>query len=581
MSTFTKTNWQDGDILDAAGLNHIEDGVLEALSIQENSTTVDTTLSIAHAAADAQTVGDILSNLIGDVYSQLFLPTTAIPLTWISGGFSNINDDPPESTNTSNTRLHTTIETNQSKLILYCPAGFQFTYSIYFNDNKQSAQTTWSTDYKTIFNYGEGTYKLYLNIGYTNNNSITTSDLIKIIVAYEEIDDFNAETKTVFIKKNLFNRFDKNTLRGYYDRSNTWIAANDLGQTDFIKVDENKKYYTAYPSVPVLWFDENQTFLGATSSSDNKLGAALQPLAQSMYAKFIFEKQKVNSFFVYSDSEKDIMLAPKIRNFYEKNPYYNKKGVAFGTSLTYRSGYTYPGSYVQSGKSRTGGYLEFLPIMSQILFDNQGMGNSTIIRNDQHMDGDSYLDMMEMIENYFSSNLATDIYNEHLSKEIILLEGFVNDWYDNSDKLGEWTDLIPTLGTWHDIDPQDDTKIIGDSYSVCAAVRYAINFIKSKIPYSTIIVILDHYGQAVTGNQGCASTVKHTNLTQYEFYEEISKVCESLGVPVIKGYAISGINEYTPNFFRADNDIIHLSPDGAKHFADVIWAEMQRFYPLT
>lgn len=196
-------------------------------------------------------------------------------------------------------------------------------------------------------------------------------------------------------------------------------------------------------------------------------------------------------------------------------------GVAFGTSLTYRSISSY-------------GFLTKLSELSGINFDNQGIGSSEIIS-----------DMLTSIKGYTG----------YSGKRIALLEGFVNDWYQGN-TLGTYTDTTET--------------------TVCGCVRSAINYMLSQNANLTVFLILDHYGK-LANDVDCRTTAENANgLTQYEYYEEIAKVAESLGIPVIKEYEISQISENTPQYL-ADN--IHLNALGANQSGYAIWSEMSNRYP--
>ncbi len=200
------------------------------------------------------------------------------------------------------------------------------------------------------------------------------------------------------------------------------------------------------------------------------------------------------------------------------NSFDGLNAVAFGTSLTYRS-------------QTTGGFLQYLPALSGMTFDNQGIGSSMILGN-----------MLTAIKNY-------DSYDD---KDICTLEGFCNDWYYNGDNLGTWKDTTES--------------------TVCGCVRSALNYILTQNPDITVFLILDHYGQGINAT----TEVNSDGLTQFEFYEEIAKVAESLGIPVIKEYAISGINEKTPQYLL---DNIHPNALGAKQSAYAIWSQMKQYYP--
>ena len=201
-------------------------------------------------------------------------------------------------------------------------------------------------------------------------------------------------------------------------------------------------------------------------------------------------------------------------------------GVAFGTSLTYRS-------------STTGGYLQYLPGLSGITFDNQGVGSSVILG------GSNNLNMLSKIKSYslFSS------------KQVCLVEGFVNDWYEDKD-LGTYTDTSET--------------------TVCGCVRSALEYILSQNNRISLFLVLDPYGRNY-GGTNCESSAKNgSDLTQYVFYEEISRVAKSMGVPVIKEYKGSRISENTPQYFL---DSINHNALGARQSAYYIWSVMKQYYP--
>lgn len=206
-----------------------------------------------------------------------------------------------------------------------------------------------------------------------------------------------------------------------------------------------------------------------------------------------------------------------------EDEYNGMNGVAFGTSLTYRS-------------QTTGGYLQFLPTLSGIVFDNQGIGGAGLLS-----DSKIYV--------------AVANYTDYASKDVCVLEGFVNDWYHEA-SLGTYTDSESTA-------------------SVCGRLRWCINYIYSQNPSITLFVVLDHYGRAITGISE-ASTEVRGGKTQYEYYEELAKVCESLGIPVIKLYAKNRMSENTPQYFIDD---IHPNALGAEQTAKTIWAGMKELYP--
>lgn len=235
----------------------------------------------------------------------------------------------------------------------------------------------------------------------------------------------------------------------------------------------------------------------------------------------VFYLANENGDTIYNPNNQIKIDAKNVIGLSSGTQFSNLQGVAFGTSLTYYA-------------SVTNGYLTRLAYLSGITFDNQGVGSSTILG-----DGGS-LDMLAKIKSYSGFS----------DKRVCILEGFVNDWYGEK-----------TLGSWADTSEN----------TVCGCVRSAINYILTQNQNITLFMILDHYGKQ-HNTLDCSSTIKKNNLTQWEYYEEIKKVAESLGIPVIREYALSGISELMPQYL---DDNIHLNALGAIHSANVIWREMQ------
>lgn len=262
-----------------------------------------------------------------------------------------------------------------------------------------------------------------------------------------------------------------------------------------------------------------------------------QKIGTIIASPYTFKAEADGVLFVFASAAgaKETVIEPaaqimiSAKNVYgltEGTQFDGLSGVAFGTSLTYNA-------------SIGNGYLTRLGILSGISFDNQGVGSSTILGN-----GGS-LDMLAKIKTYTSFS----------DKRICLLEGFVNDWYGQN-----------PLGTWRDT----------EETTVCGCVRSALTYMLTQNANMTVFLILDHYGKQYN-TVDCSSTVKKNNLTQYEYYSEIAKVAESLGIPVIREFELSGISELMPQYL-ADN--IHLNALGAIQSANVIWNEM-KLHPLN
>lgn len=273
---------------------------------------------------------------------------------------------------------------------------------------------------------------------------------------------------------------------------------------------------------PITGYNYYGLYVNGSDSSSTKITDNYTAQSDGIFIAYGTTSSPYHCTYYPSESlkleYKNILNTPQ-----SDNEYNGMDGVAFGTSLTYRA-------------QTTGGYLQFLPTLSGITFDNQGIGGAGLLSDNKIY-------------------VAVANYTNYASKDICILEGFVNDWYHEA-SLGEYTDA-------------------GTVASVCGRLRWCINYIFSQNPDITLFVVLDHYGRAITGISE-ASTEIRGGKTQYQYYEELARVCESLGVKVIKLYAMSEMCENTPQFFLDD---IHPNALGAEHTARTIWAEMKRVYP--
>ena len=495
--------------------------------------TDNTVANINDAIAENAEKIESVDEKYADAFDEAFPGNPMFSIQWLLGGYANLADNPPVSYNTGNTRARVKVSVDvKNKLTISCASGYKYVYSIYKGSERKSYQaSSWQTTPSVEFAYGAGTYTLYMNVSNSSNSAITTDEAkaaITILADNAVLDIYEAVAASGGLTetRNLFDPEASNTLRGYYNSSNTWQNVSGFGQTDFVAVKQGVKYDTPLKSVFVNWYNSSKEFISSTSGSTYNTQGYVIPVENAAYAKFIFRTTEHQDFYIHSDESGSVSIPLDDIPYGLNNQFKGKNGVAFGTSLTYRA-------------KSTGGYLEYLPVMLQMDFDNQGLGNSTILEHQDHTD------MMGMITGYTG----------YADKDVVIIEGFVNDWYDNSDKLGTWKD-----------------EGVITSTTVCGRIRYALNYILTQNPYATIIMILDPYGQAYNGNPGCASTVVKSGYTQMEYYEEIAKLAASMAIPTIKGYALSGMSEATPDYYI---DIIHPSPLGAKQFANVIWENMK------
>lgn len=353
------------------------------------------------------------------------------------------------------------------------------------------------------------------NIFVTVKRTNATDVSLAINNAFSILKDPNTGYK--FVQNLDVNDF---VLTKYYINSSNKFARFDLASTSytiFVKAKKGDRFeFADMPSV------SNYTNIRYSDGSNALSGTAASVTLANDGVVNIFLDTGYNSKITYypNDAAK-IESKNIIGNSNVFDQFAGMDGVAFGTSLTYRS-------------QTTGGYLNFLPGLSGITFDNQGIGDSSIKG-----------DMLTAIKNYSS----------YSGKQICIIEGFVNDW-----------NYHRTLGTY--TDATEDT--------VCGCVRSAINYILAQNADITVFLVLDHYGRNYGGDNRSSTAKNSNNQTQFEFYEEIAKVAESLGIPVIKLYSFSGISENTPQYLL---DYIHPNALGAEQTAYAIWSRMRTYYP--
>lgn len=329
---------------------------------------------------------------------------------------------------------------------------------------------------------------------------------------------------------NLFNPADPDVIRGkIYDRTNALVNNSTLGDTGYISVEPGETIaFAPHTSGYVLWYDIGKTFI--TYTNYQAASVYVTAPANAYFIRLFFVLAEETQFIVNKGRVvapyQSYIPAPRIKSSYLSDYISNQwdglKGVAFGTSLTYRA-------------QTTGGYLLFLPGLSGMTWDNQGVGSSVILNNGTQPN------MMATITGYSSWS----------DKNLCILEGFVNDWYYNGASLGTWKDTGTT--------------------TVCGCVRNALTHILTQKVGITLVVVLDPVGQNY-GGVDCSSLATRSNLTQSEFYDEVEKVCNSIGVPVIRLDKCGGMSENTP-YMYIDN--IHPSTQGAQQTANTIWSELK------
>ena len=215
--------------------------------------------------------------------------------------------DPPIAHGDQLIRVRTTVTLDvKTALKVQVAEGYKFLYSVYKNGVRQAYEASaWQTAQEKSFQYGAGTYTIYLTIATSDGTSnVTPSDAEKAvaILADNAVDNIYDSLSVVDALKEVKNLYDpeaNNTLRGYYNASNTWVTSYDFGQTDYIPVEQGVRYVSSFLSVPVLWFDSSKDFLSSVSSQNYK--GWVTPPTGAAYVKFVIPTASHTSFYVHSD----------------------------------------------------------------------------------------------------------------------------------------------------------------------------------------------------------------------------------------------------------------------------------------
>lgn len=501
--------------------------------ITPTSPAVDNTLSIAGAAADAKATGDA----VADLKEDLRIPS---PMEWEYNDHYYINTS-SISINTTNPYTYSASYHGKSKFVP-CAEGDVFIISIRGNSSNLKPYIFCDSE-GTIIDYGSDIQYINErivapeNTSYVGFNSIPEDTYGTVQIGEPAIDEIEYEIDSINNIIGTSRQMSWAYTRNYYiktdvtsiDTSNPYSYSNSyFGKCRFMACNPGDVFVISlFGDVsnlcPYVICSSDGTVIEKGSINNQYHDYRLVIPETGAYIGFNSVPSDAYGAVQIGETNIELLNAKveELENIVETG-FTGLNGVAFGTSLTYRA-------------QTTGGYLQYLPSLSGITWDNQGIGSSKIKGN-----------MLTAIQEY----------TNYSDKNVCILEGFVNDWWENSAALGTWEDTTDA--------------------TVCGCVRTAINHIITHNANITLFLVLDPYGRNYNGTNNSSTAVNNAGSTQYEFYEEIAKVAESLAIPVIKLYAISGISENTPQYIM---DNIHPTALGAEQTAYAIWSQMKQYYP--
>lgn len=495
-----------------------------------SSPPVDTSLSVSGAAADAKVTGDHIFSLeerirIDESSCGLLSKYLYKENTYINGSGEEAEYDPGYN-------LYRIPFNGFSAIYLEWDPDSPFYYETnraYVFDFIKAGATPVSLDY---FNANAEFYYLWLSAGKAIIFNADNYDYLSIL-AYETL---SGSVKITLIDANShrpgavvhLNENNSVKIPFTFNGGNTTVVTkwNASEISYLLPVKQGDKF--SFESI--AGYSYLGIFIDSSTKTVSRMSLSGQIISAGGYVIALSDSSvNANADIFYPIDSIKIEYKNVIDNESTENAYNGLSGVAFGTSLTARA---YEDHKYETD---TYGYLTYLRDFSGMTIANEGIGGAGLLS-----DGKIYDAIMN--------------YTGYSGKRFCIIEGFVNDWYHEA-TLGNYT---------------DDT-----SSTVCGRLRECINFIMAQNANITLFVVLDHYGRERPGISE-ASTEIRGGRTQYQYYDELAKVCDSLGIPTVKQYAISQISENTPQYFADD---IHMNDLGARKSAHVIWDIIGRYYP--
>lgn len=219
------------------------------------------------------------------------------------------------------------------------------------------------------------------------------------------------------------------------------------------------------------------------------------------------------------------------------NPWYGKKWVALGTSLTSEA----QGKFVQPLAARSG--LEVT---------NLGVPGGTAIAH--------------VLQNAQASTALADA-------DLVTIEFGVNDWYA-SVPLGTVGDTIPY---WDSLDQWDNGG--SEAGSFAGACYQIFKTVQENAPNAVVVFITQPTGRSIGAESANCSRdqINYLNLRQIDYTNMAVAVAGYMGIRVIDAGSASMINQEHPQYLE---DQIHHTELGGKQYALTIWMELKDIPPL-
>ena len=383
-----------------------------------------------------------------------------------------------------------------------------------------------NTVYKTYYSPTQNVRYIYS--AFASGASFSTDKLnVKILET-----DVRFADKTTEIVANLTYKALKKTAgltditftNGLYlKRDGTTDANNNFMVSDYIDVipgTDITYYIHSYNQVAMInLYDENkQVKRYVSSANETNLEGTLTVNSNEVYMRVCRWSTSKNA----NDSLSFIMIIDAVGDIEELQSqitpgkqWDGKVWHCFGTSL--------------SNVGQEGKYPTYLAEMSGLQYVNFAYSGGKLTNH-----------ILQRIKS--DSSIA--------SADLITVEGFVNDWSQQS-PMGEITDT--TADTFY------------------GAMYEAITYILTN-SNATLVFITDNTGRNYNSIDIRRQAVRN-GKTQNDFIEATIKMCNYMGIPVIDAGRKSCISQDTASLYLADQ--IHHTEKGGEQFAQTIWSELK------
>lgn len=522
---------------------------LEENITQETGYVIDSSLTVAGAAADAKAVGDALNYKADNVYGDSPAPT-ALPLE--AGKAWNQNSGAYV---TQSTRAASNVISKTNDMIeLSVASGYQL-YVFGNNLGQGNPLTAVSTAWADSLSISDANYDyLYVNIRRTDNTDITTDDLTNVLTVSKlgEILPYALEQDLNSLER-AFNNFKSasetiNKIVHYTENINSFWSI----QTTPVSAQAYTGYYVRLDPIPVEYGEIYDLYFTVGTSAkqrawvlvdeDYNLLSSAETTTQG-YHSYTVEINDVNAEYLLitelGKASEYISITRRVAN--TPNPFRGLKLSLLGDSISAFSGTIPTGNLSYYNGTNSG-----VPRASDMWWYKvcQILGMNPLVIN-----GWSGSCVTSGVRDSAVYKPASDTSRcqalnvDSENPDVVLIAMGLNDYSYNA-----------PIGTW------DGTSALSnDTTTFRTAYATMISRIQTAYPNALIVCITPWFMQR--GTDAGVTYINGNGLTETAFSDAIKDIANIMNCPVIDGTSI-GFNRhnYYPTFCE-DSAVIPTHPN--------------------